>query len=87
MADELRENFDILVEMEPKHIDDVLPLISVQKSQLNQFKRNLEKQELNGVTQNPIYYFSEKLKVCMAKKQNFNDKSQIFQTFSLIETK
>lgn len=58
--------------MDPKHIDDILPLISVQKSQLDQFKQTLKEQKLNGSFDNPIYYFSEKLKVRTAKRQNFN---------------
>lgn len=68
-ADQLQENFDILVAMDPKHIDDILPLISVEKSQLKQFKQIQEEQELNGLAESSIYYFSGKLKVYKAKKR------------------
>lgn len=54
--------------MEPKHINDILPLISVQSSQLDQFKRILEEQKHDDSAENPIYYFSSKLKVCLEQK-------------------
>lgn len=57
--------------MDPKHIDDILPLISVQKPKLDQFKLILKEQNLDGSFENPVYYFSRKLKVCMATRQNF----------------
>lgn len=49
--------------MDASHIDDILPLISVQKTRLEHFKRDLDEQELNGSAENPIYYFSAKLKI------------------------
>lgn len=68
VADQLQSNFETLVEMESKHIDDILPLIPVQKTQLDQFKLILKEQNRDGLVENPIYYFSEKLKVCNDKK-------------------
>lgn len=63
-TDQLQTNFNILLEMDAKHINDILPLISVGKLQLEQFKRNLE---LENSAENPIHYFSTKLQVCLLK--------------------
>lgn len=49
--------------MDPRHIDDFLPLICVDKTELEKFKEILEEQELYESSENPIYYFSEKLSV------------------------
>lgn len=49
--------------MDPRHIDDFLPLICVNKAELQKFKSILEEQELYESSENPIYYFSERLKV------------------------
>lgn len=76
----MQSNFETLIEMDPKHIDDILPLISVQKAQLDQFKLVLKEQTLNRSFENPIYYFSEKLKVSVAKLKNFDWKRQEVQT-------
>lgn len=80
VADQLQSNFETLIEMDPKHIDDILPLISVQKAQLDQFKQVLKEQTPNRSNENPIYYFSKKLKVSMAKLKNFDWNQQEVQT-------
>lgn len=49
--------------MDPRHIDDFLPLICVDKSELEKFKKTLDERELYESGGNPIYYFSEKLGV------------------------
>lgn len=51
--------------MDPRHIDDFLPLICVDKIELEKFKEILEEQELYESSENPIYYFSEKLSVSL----------------------
>lgn len=67
----MQSKFETLVEMDPKHIDDILPLISVENTQLDQFKLTLKEQKLNDSFENPIYYFSDKLKVCIGKTIEF----------------
>lgn len=60
-AEQLQQNFRILVEMNANHIDDILPLVCVEKTKLEQFSKIL--QELDDPAENPIYYFSAKLQV------------------------
>lgn len=62
-ADQLQQNMNILLEMNFKHIDDYLPLICTETMMLNEFKEILDEQQFQEPTLNPIYYFSEKLKV------------------------
>lgn len=62
-TEQLQENLCILDRMDPKHIDDFLPLICVDKCELEKFNKHIEDQELYESNENPIYYFSEKLKV------------------------
>lgn len=57
--------------MDPKQIEDIFPLISVQKTQLDQFKLMLKQQKFNGSFESPIYYFSEKLQVAPWEWQKF----------------
>lgn len=61
----MQENIRILEAMDSKYIDDVLPLICVEKNELEKFKSILDVQELDS--EHPIYYFSEKLKVISMK--------------------
>lgn len=61
--EQLQQKFHILSEMDPRHIDDILPLICVEKDKLEQFKQILEEQLLKETIENPIYYFSGRLKV------------------------
>lgn len=49
--------------MDPRHIDDILPMICVEKAKLEQFKQILDEQQLQESIENPIYHFSDKLKV------------------------
>ncbi|XP_031635754.1 transcription termination factor, mitochondrial-like [Contarinia nasturtii] len=61
--EQLQQKMHILNDMDPRHIDDFLPLICVDKTELEKFKKTLEGQELYEYSENPIYYFSERLKV------------------------
>lgn len=54
--------------MDPKHIDDILPLICVEKAKLEQFKQILEEQQIDERCENPVYYFSERLEVKFRSK-------------------
>ncbi|XP_055301881.1 transcription termination factor, mitochondrial-like [Sitodiplosis mosellana] len=62
-SEQLQQKLRILDRMDPRHIDDFLPLICVDKTELDKFKAVLEEQELYESSENPIYYFSERLKV------------------------
>ncbi|XP_031621664.1 uncharacterized protein LOC116339767 [Contarinia nasturtii] len=58
--DEIKTKIDILKQMEPKNINDFIPLLSVPTSELNSYKCHLKTH--NTIAKNhPIYYFSEKL--------------------------
>lgn len=59
--EQLQENMRIIEVMESRHIDDLLPLICIQKNELVKFKKILDEHELHS--EHPIYYFSKKLKV------------------------
>lgn len=59
---EIEEKLKILKEMQPKRIDDFIPLMKVETSELEDYKMGLESYNSIG-SNHPIYYFSEKLKV------------------------
>lgn len=59
----MQQKFCIVDRMNPKHIDDFLPLICVDKNVMEKFQAVLDKQELYESSENPVYYFSERLKV------------------------
>lgn len=52
----------ILMEMQPKNVEDFIPLVSADATELDQYKSTLECHNVLGVN-HPIYYFSEQLKV------------------------
>lgn len=63
-ADELVENTKTVMEMEPKQIDDFIPLIDAETSTLEAYKCALKTAKINAIGSNhPIYYFSERLNV------------------------
>lgn len=73
-ADQLKQKLHVLDDLNPRCIDDFLPLISMDAKKLHQFKKTLEELELDESNENPIYYFSEKLKVIVILKM-YNEKS------------
>lgn len=63
ILDQLKNQLRLLDEIGSKHIDDIFPLICVNKSELEKFNQVLCEEELYGPDENPIYYFSERLNV------------------------
>lgn len=74
ISDRLQHKLRLLDEIGSRHIDDVFPLISVDKSELLKFKKILREEELYGPGENPIYHFSERLNVSLALRQSFQNK-------------
>lgn len=62
---EIEEKLDILREMQPKKIDDFIPLMRVDTSELKDYKTDLKSYNSIGLN-HPIYYFSEQLKVLIS---------------------
>lgn len=56
---------DLLNAMEPKQIDDFVPLLSLDESDLNNLVRRIHKEKHEIEQGNRIYYLSEKLQVML----------------------
>lgn len=69
-SEQLKRRMRILDEMNYRHIDDVLPLICMDISELEKFQKLLKEQDCYDFADNPIYYFSEKLNVSYQIKIN-----------------
>lgn len=54
------DNIELIKEMNPKSIEDLLPLVEVDTLKLKSFTRHVNKEQSQV---HPIYFFSEKLKV------------------------
>lgn len=52
---------EILFDMNPKYIDDIFPLVTIDDLMLEKFKEFV--QDISDVHQHPIYYFSKELQV------------------------
>lgn len=73
------EKLKILNEMQPKHIEDFVPLMSVDTDELREYKTNLEKDKSIGAD-HPIYYFSNSLNVNSILQTLFNHFNCLFQS-------
>lgn len=76
--DQIEKNAKIIMEMKPKHIDDFIPLISVETSVLETYKCSLKTANIDTNSSNhPIYYFSERLNVRTPSSPHFHSKLKI----------
>ena len=66
-SDEIKEKLNILKSMDPKNIEDFIPLMIVDTAVLDEYKCSLVDKFAIG-SNHPIYYFSEKLEVSLALK-------------------
>lgn len=61
--DDIREKIPIIKSMEPKKIDDFVPLAVIKREELYKLAKIMEHQRGTLEHENRIYYFSDKLKV------------------------
>lgn len=66
-TESLKEKINLLMELEPKSLDDFAPLLTLDEKQLQTLVRLLAKDNQEIKQNNRIYYLSEKLKVNESK--------------------
>lgn len=63
VAENLEVNFKIVKEMEPKNINDFIPLLQLEPIELKKFEWMCPKQDSDSLQKHFIYYFSERAQV------------------------
>ncbi|XP_031619216.1 uncharacterized protein LOC116338226 [Contarinia nasturtii] len=78
--DDIKKGLEILRKMQPKNMNDFIPLMIVDISELQTYKCKLESEQFIG-NNHPIYYFSEKLNIPASKvADRFGKRSEVFLT-------